>query len=269
MKKILFPTDFSDASKNALHYALSVAERIDASIDVINIYHLPFADASSVPPEMVQRMLEEREEATKEKIDMFLEDIDMSRIREKRGEYGIFIATEITDLSKKQDYDLIVMGTKGERNPIEKFLGSVTTQVMMQALCPVLAVPMETSFREIENISYATDFIPSDEQAINQLVEFAKEFEAAVHFVHVETHPDIGKKGDEIQLDNYPIQFADFTIVNSPSIMEGLDDYMRQKDIDILALFIPKRRLWERLFHSSFSKKMCFHTKTPLLVFKE
>jgi hypothetical protein len=65
----------------------------------------------------------------------------------------------------------------------------------------------------------------------------------------------------------YPYHFTDFSVINNYSVMEGLDDYMVKRDIDWLALFIPQRRLLERLFHTSFTKRMTFHTTVPLLVF--
>ena len=53
MKKILFPTDFSPTAVNAFEYALALAKDLDATIDLMTVYHLPVADASSVPPQYV------------------------------------------------------------------------------------------------------------------------------------------------------------------------------------------------------------------------
>ncbi|MDZ4331458.1 MAG: universal stress protein, partial [Flavobacterium sp.] len=38
MKKILFPTDFSEVSKNAFIYALKLADSIDAEIITMHVY---------------------------------------------------------------------------------------------------------------------------------------------------------------------------------------------------------------------------------------
>ena len=61
MKKILFPTDFSPAAANAFLYAHTLAEALGARIDLINIFHLPIGDASNIPPEYIQKMLDEAE----------------------------------------------------------------------------------------------------------------------------------------------------------------------------------------------------------------
>jgi nucleotide-binding universal stress UspA family protein len=121
----------------------------------------------------------------------------------------------------------------------------------------------------VDYIAFATDFLPHEQQAVEQLMRFAKKVKSEVYFVHVETSPSIGSMQDFVTLANYPHKFTEFAVVNSPTVMNGLDGFIREKHIDMLALYIPKRRLWERLFHSSFTKRMAFHSKTPLLVFHE
>lgn len=268
MKKILFPTDFSETAINAFRYAVHLAEKLDAKIDVMSVYHLPISDAGRVPPDYIERMLREKQEQVEEHIRSFTNEAPPERLGTFRTDYGLFIAQEVVDAAQRNGYDLIVMGTKGEHNQLEKMLGSVTTRTMMQATCPVLAVPMGAHYQEIKNIAYATDFKPTDEHAVDQLLDFANLLSAAIHFVHINVHGHPGDLEDQIELKEYPFKFTDFAVISNPSPLEGLDSYIKQKHIDLLALFIPQRRLWERLFHSSLTKRMTFHSKIPLLVFR-
>ena len=41
MKKLLFPTDFSETANNAFVYALKMAKSIDAEVIVLHVYDLP------------------------------------------------------------------------------------------------------------------------------------------------------------------------------------------------------------------------------------
>ena len=269
MKKILFPTDFSKAAEKAFDFTISLAKEMDATVDVLNVYHLPFVDATNVPPEYIEEMMEEKRKVIEMHIEEFVKNKPEKVIGKLLAVYGIFIPQEIKDLVVEGAYDLILMGTRGEHHSkIEKILGSVTTHTMMQAECPVLAIPEEANWKALKRIAFATDFELKDQKAVNQLMEFASTLAAEINFVHVETDPKIGKMQDSISLPNYPFNFTDFAVVNSPSVMEGIDKYIKENQIDLLALYIPKRRLWERLFHSSFTKKMAFHTRTPLLVFQ-
>lgn len=269
MKKILFPTDFSPAASNAFAYASELAKAMVATIDVLNVYNLPVIDASNLPAGYVEQMLEEKRALVQGKLEAFVTAVPDAPVAELIPMYGIFIPEEIRDMVGDKHYDLVVMGTRGEHNALEKTLGSITTYTMMNAGCPVLAVPDDATWQDIDYIAFATDFLPHEQQAVAQLMAFSKKVSSEVYFVHVETKPSIGTMQDYVTLAEYPYKFTDFAIVNSPTVMEGLDDFIKEKHIDLLALYIPKRRLWERLFHSSFTKKMAFHSKTPLLVFHE
>jgi nucleotide-binding universal stress UspA family protein len=269
MKKILFPTDFSDTAANAFRYAIELAKAVEAKIDVVNVYNLPVIDATNLPAGYVEQMLDEKQVLVQGKLEAFVAAELGAPLGRLIPLYGVFIPEEIRDLVREGAYDLVVMGTRGEHNPIEKTLGSITTFTMMNAGCPVLAVPEDAAWQDIDYIAFATDFLPHEQQAVAQLMAFAKKVSSEVYFVHVETKPSIGTMQDYITLADYPYKFTDFAIVNSPTVMDGLDSFIKEKHIDLLALYIPKRRLWERLFHSSFTKRMAFHSKTPLLIFHE
>jgi nucleotide-binding universal stress UspA family protein len=270
MKKILFPTDFSSCAQNAFNYAIQLADDWGGVIDMMSIYHLPISDAGSVPPDYIDQMLQEKRNQVREQLRTFTKNAPRHLIGKCRADYGLFIAQEITDAARYSEYDLVIMGTKGEHNKMEKLLGSVTTNVMMQAPCPVLAIPEEATYKGVHELAYATNFQPSDQLAIDQLMDFAEPLEANVHFVHVETKVPVSTNvEDYFPGGAVPNGFSDFTIVNNNSVVEGLDNYIKANEIDVMALFIPKRRLWERLFHSSVTKKMTLHTRIPILVFRE
>ncbi len=267
-KKILFPTDFSPEAANAYLYAHSLAEALDARVDLINIFHLPIGDASNIPPDYIQKVLDESEAESLEKLKEFARPfLGKPAYGTLRPIYGLFTAMEITDLASQENYDMIVLGTKGERGALEKFLGSVTSEVMMKAPCPVLAIPAEAKFRPVGHIAYATSFEPSDEHAVEQLMTLAGQLAAKVHFVNVSTRGETHYIQDVKMEKDYPYNFSDFSVVYHASVREGLEEYLQQRSMDWLALFIPQRRLWERLFHTSFTKRMVFHTRVPLLVF--
>lgn len=269
MKKILFPTDCSASAHNAFQFAVQLARQLDATIEMMSVYHLPAADASSVPPAYIERMIDERRRQVEDNIAKFLEEHPNAPVSARHADYGVFTHQEIIDVATREGHDLIVMGTHGVTNAMDKMLGSVTTHTIMQAPCPVLAIPPQAVWNGIRHIAYATDFHPSDEHAVSRLAKMAELLGAQMHFVHIHTgNADL--HADAIAPpEHHPFAFADFTVVRNPSVVDGMDEYLREHSIDLLSLFIPRRRIWERLFHSSFSKKMAFHTDLPLLTFRE
>jgi nucleotide-binding universal stress UspA family protein len=268
MKKILFPTDCSAGSQSAFAYAVALAQQTGAVIDIMTVYHLPAADASSVPPAYIDHMIEERRQQVLNNMARMIESHPGAPVQGSRADYGVFTYQEIVDVAFDGQYDLIVMGTHGANNALDRLVGSVTTQTVMQAPCPVLAIPPEASWRGIKKIAYATDFHASDEQVVSRLCALAEELDARLHLIHIQTGDGPMDLGEVSRTAHYLPAFAEFAILHHPSAMEGLEAYLKEKDIDVLSLFIPRRRIWERLFHTSFSKKMIFHTQIPLLSFR-
>lgn len=268
MKKILFPTDFSAASQNAFDYACLFAKKIGATIDILNIYHLPAFEVANIPPEYISRLNKEQEEEVNEQLKSLVADADASVIGKTEGVYGMFIPNEIALYAKEGNYDLIIIGTKGEHSEVEKYLGSVTTQTMLQANCPVLAVPEFAKYAPVKKIAYATDFSQNEQHFVAKLKKIAAILHAHACFVHIEANEHLEDESI-IQKVEAMDGFDDFHVVESTSVMEGIDVFMKDQNVDWLSLYIPRRRLWERLFHSSFTKQMTFHSHRPLLVFHE
>jgi nucleotide-binding universal stress UspA family protein len=197
----------------------------------------------------------------------FLKDYDYKNIGDKVVYPSDLISDSIVHRSKK-NCDLVIMGTKGERNAMDKFLGSVTTNTMMNAGCPVLAIPEDATFEGIKQIAYATSLENKDQLFLEQLASFAKTVGATIDLLHVSKEPTAKAQVLEMEKE-FASEFARIHIVDNPSIMEGVDEFLKESHADVLALFIPKRNLWNRLFHKSFSKKMTFHAAIPLFVFHE
>ncbi|MFT4759597.1 MAG: nucleotide-binding universal stress UspA family protein [Paraglaciecola sp.] len=269
MKKILFPTDFSEAAKNGFRYAVALAQDMEAELDIMNVFSIHFTAPDEMPPDYIEQLIEEQKQHAIVKMDAFVRSVSPDFKGRKTTIYGVFIPEEINAKVKADSYDLVIMGIKGERSLIEKLVGSITTRTLMNAPCSVLAVPKEAKYEGIKHIAYASDFIPTDSIALEQLTGFSDKVDADLSFVHVDTTPNFGEIKDMISLKAYPFEFSEFYLINNSSILEGIDDFITSKDINLLALFMPKRRLWERLFHQSFSKKYTFHTKVPLLIFHQ
>ena len=175
VRKILVPTDFSVSAQNAFKFAQKLAKIFGASIKVINVYRSDFG--MPVPETMAFQMLEARKADAIEKMETFLKTADMDLKIENIVELG-FPSDTIAAYSKikEEEIDLIIMGTKGEHNLAERILGSVSTAVIRDALCPVLAVPENCSELEIKVIAYATDLKSDTGESIVEADNIAKLF---------------------------------------------------------------------------------------------
>lgn len=142
LKKILFPTDLSDAAAEAQLYACSLAEQYGAELHVLSVVQ----DVSLVSPDpsnpwmipassldevkvSVQQALEKIPDATW--------STGKTVVRTVRT--GIPFL-EIIRYAQEQDVDLIVLGTHGRTGLVHVLLGSVAEKVVRKAPCPVLTV---------------------------------------------------------------------------------------------------------------------------------
>lgn len=77
------------------------------------------------------------------------------------------------------------MATQGERNQLEKWLGSITTQVLRHAACPVLVIPMEATFTHPIKIAFATNFEKGEEMILGKLKDISSYVNCKVECIHV------------------------------------------------------------------------------------
>jgi hypothetical protein len=52
-------------------------------------------------------------------------------------------------------------------------------------------------------------------------------------------------------------------------IDEAMEVYLKQNRCDLLTTFTREHSFYERLFDRSLTRKLAFHSKTPLLAFRQ
>ena len=144
-QKILCPVDFSECSAQALRFAVTLASRLGATIDVVHTYHVPhyiqpslLIWAGSGPRPLLDLA---KEQATRELNDFLDETLDARRQDvTARLIYGE-AAASIIALTKEEGFSLVVLGSHGRSGWRRLVLGSVSEQVVRRSPCPVLTVP--------------------------------------------------------------------------------------------------------------------------------
>ena len=151
IRKILAPTDLSTLSKMGVRFALTTAKHFDAEV---SIYHVVDADeirklgnsltgrtfVRSGFPNLLETYLHTYEVSLAQFVGQDFSDLlPTVRVNEK-VELGR-PDRSIVDRAKTEEFDLIVMATRGKSGLSRLFLGSVTEQVIRNAPCPVLAIP--------------------------------------------------------------------------------------------------------------------------------
>lgn len=141
IKSILFPTDFSEGSAQALNYAVDLANRYGAKLYLVHvIYDIAKGSGWYVPHISMDQMYKDIEEGAKKELERFgnqelggLKNVERIVIKGVPHE-------EIINFAKNNKIDLIVIGTHGRKGLDRILFGSTAAQVVRFAPCPVLTV---------------------------------------------------------------------------------------------------------------------------------
>jgi nucleotide-binding universal stress UspA family protein len=142
VKKILWPTDFSDNSKTSQMYAHELAVQFSAELHIIHVIVDPAYVVSPMGvgyiPDSYQADVRERSD--KELAEQLADAVDLTIVRETIDGAA---AESITQYAQDNDINMIVMGTHGYSGLSRLLLGSVAEKVVRSAPCPVLTVHSE------------------------------------------------------------------------------------------------------------------------------
>ena len=270
MKNILVPVDFSDTSKNAFQYALAYAKKTQANVKLIHVFNSPLDAANPA----VLLSLGDQEKRLNEALQQMVTNQMPPNAKVPvtfEAKLG-FAVDEIIKYSESKDIDLIIMGTMGEHIALEKVFGTVSSDVSQKAACPVMLIPPNIKFTEIKDILFASDYTATEGHVLDNILKFAKTFDSALHFVHVNDRTDnLDTSPEELIFEKVfaskdpktPMYFAE---VKDFSVVDGLNKYIQNHNIDLLTVVTQKRSFWERIFHKSTTKRMVLNSEIPLLV---
>jgi len=139
-KRILVPTDASEYSRRALKTALELARSIQAEVVLLHVSYTPQAYwgyTISYGITVTQEQLDQNGELA---LDATLTGIDSEQVViHKRVESGHPV-TIIVEQIKKENIDLVIMGSHGYGAIAGSVLGSVSQRVLQRASCPVLII---------------------------------------------------------------------------------------------------------------------------------
>jgi nucleotide-binding universal stress UspA family protein len=141
IRRILHPSDFSSASRNAFTKAIELAKQNRAQVIVAHVLApvLPVADGY-VSPQMYTQMEAASRKHGKKQLDTLIARAKRAGVRAAGLLLEGVASDRIVRAAKARHADVIVMGTHGRTGLSRLFLGSVASRVVSQASCPVLTV---------------------------------------------------------------------------------------------------------------------------------
>jgi nucleotide-binding universal stress UspA family protein len=276
MKKelnILIPTDFSDVAKQAIDFGIMLAEYYNIKMHLLNSYKIPLV-ATDAPYDLVFQEVEEAKKSSKENIKLLLEEIKKrnSNIQcvglSTEGSVNESINVEIKD----KKIDLVIIGSKGG-NAIKALLfGSIPAGAIEKASCPIIVIPEKSRVKQIRNIIYATNLLDSDISALKNLTFFAKAFDAEVTITHIAL-PEEKDSRKWFDIFKHDVRNAisykkmKFILRHENDFVDSIEKICSEEKVDMIVMQTLERSPFEKLYNSSLTKKVSYHTEIPLVVF--
>ncbi|SER03593.1 universal stress protein [Neolewinella agarilytica] len=278
IKSILVPIDFSTVAANAFNYALHLADRYPARIDLL--YVMPTALSSpGMDRILAARAGELKKEAIEKMVSFRSKGID-NAMNTLTGIPEVCVFIEAGDLGpivkkriKAGKTDLIIMGTTGREKPLSGLIGTNTTHLIDETKVPVLIIPNEARTRKPGRLCYATDLKHLDPFRVTELFDFFGPFAPNVDFVHVSS---VSHEKTEFDLDllrkvlDQPDihERLNFTQISGKNKVDELLRYAKKSAADIIVMNRPRRGWLERLWKRSHTQEAIVKTELPLLIFQ-
>jgi nucleotide-binding universal stress UspA family protein len=275
MKTILIPTDFSENSWNAMQYAATLFQEETCKYTLVNAYEIITPSVYNINVSYSDEFAKASESGLQEQLELFKKlTHHQNSWFETLSTYGS-ITPAVEQMTNEASFDYIVMGTKGVSGIKEVLMGSNTGSVIKRVNCPVICIPEDAVFKHPKNIVFAADYKNiSDKNILNPLLQLAENYNAEVAIVNIRNKEVVSATIDEVKeefsldgfLDKIP---HDFYTQYAENVEEGLQIFIKENNADMIVMMKREHSFLEQLFTKSISKKMAFHTETPLLVIHE
>lgn len=137
-RKILFANEGSPAGDRALLYVEHLARLENAEVVVVHVFEVPGRYAAI---EAFDDLRASFEKAAWAIVDDAVQELEKGSVRARGMVREGPPAQIILQVAEEESASLIILGTRGPSSAAELLLGSVSTEVLRRARCPVLAVP--------------------------------------------------------------------------------------------------------------------------------
>lgn len=144
---MLVAIDGSKPADNALDFALDLAEKCAAEVQIVSVVPpvdsvIPRITPAAPPKNIYDSFINHVEERLRK---VLSEAFNKAKKREPELRISTRLlkgrpAEKIVQWAKEEDFDLIVVGSRGLSGVTELFLGSVSNRIADTATCPVLIV---------------------------------------------------------------------------------------------------------------------------------
>lgn len=272
MNKILVPTDFGPEAEKAYDVARVIAEKQKADIVLFHILptklKLLTALSNGLVGSNVQSDLKEEIKEANEKLKKIVASRVFGYVKVEteilKGESDII--DDVLEFFKKDDHDLVVMGTAGEDKK-----GESNAEIIARKS----TIPVITAHKNVGE-DYAIDHIvlPTDLKTLNRkfianINQLKESFKAKLTVLFINS-PKNFKETDYINREwslfksRYNVGDAEFVVYNAFDIESGISKFSNKNNVKMIFIPTHGRTGIDRLFTTSYVEDIINHSDIPV-----
>lgn len=276
MKTILVPVDFSSHSEYALEVAASLARKQNAEIIVLHMMGMHDSYLTKDEKQEVFNAIYFMK-LTKQKFEKllskdFLKGIEVTEVVKTHT-----VFSEINEVAKEYEADLIVMGSHGTTGIKEVLIGSNTEKVVRTSDIPVLVIKEHITDFKIEKAVFVTDFNIETLKSFIKARNFFKVFniEPQILFINI---PEKFMSTSEMELKAYNFlidagmdnkEFKEkIRFYDDYTTERGIYNFCNEAEIDAIAIPTHGRKGLGHFFLGSIGENVANHANIPVITFK-
>lgn len=288
IKKILWASDGSKESLEALKWAEIFATQYGAKITALSVIEGPNIRALKVPNDLKRdKSIIDSEMGKREarRLDGISKALQKKGIEvETRVARGV-PPQEIVNAAQSRGIDLIAMGKRGLTPWGRMLLGSTTATVLREARVPIMAVSRTARRHAVKKILLPSSFFPKDTLSLEWGLEFARKFGATLFVLHViEAHKSYNAvKGGfvgrlrqaanrqlRVMLDSVPSRkLKEVTLVKKvtifPRAWSGIVNFAQDEGIHVIVMSTQARKGVPRFFLGSVTEAVIEEAPCPVI----
>ncbi len=270
--KILIPTDFSVQAEFAYLMVKKMEEITPIEIHFLHVMNVPdtvtidAAGSIQTCGEIDTKYLTKQKEIAERKLTnlktLYGSNINTHLILGK-------ITDAILNFSETNQFDLIVMGTKGAWGLKEKLSGSEAQMIARKSKVPLLSLMCDRSDLQIQNILLVHNFSNPAKEDLSLMHKLIKAFHTKFHLLQITSgKTETEKAGIETNMKTFAalnnITNYECHVINDKDVENGVIHFNQRINMDIICIGTHGKG---GIFHHSATEKLINHLFKPIISF--
>ena len=276
MKKIIVPIDFSEHSEYALKTAAKLAKKNNA--EVLALHMLEMSDIMLTASDGLQY-----EKAvyfyklSEQKFEKFLDKDYLKGVKVTPIITHFKVFSEVNEVAKIHDADIIVMGSQGTSGAKEFFIGSNTERVVRNSEIPVLVVKNQVKDVNFEVVVFACDFSEETIKPYINAVNMFNKIGSKMYMVYVNLPNE--RFLTSAEMERNVVNFFTKALGNLDKMEtvhyvadytaeEGIINFSNKIGADLIAVPTHGKKGLAHFFEGSVGEDVANHAALPVMTFK-